>query len=124
MPVHIKVELHLGQLEMNLKFKGKSYILSCVASLVEAMGVNGNSQGEHGDGEDQSVKDHKQSCHVCSGHLAGGCCWRSTTKRKLDNEVSNHKGKCCLFFLYCLLNKALCVQLNISSFLLKRLPVG
>lgn len=29
---------------MNLEFKGKSCILSCVASLVEAVGVNGNSQ--------------------------------------------------------------------------------
>lgn len=44
MTVHIKVEIHLRQLEMNLKFKGKSYMLSCVASLVEAMGVNGNSR--------------------------------------------------------------------------------
>lgn len=49
MPVHIKVEIHLGQLEMNLKFKVKSCILSCVASPVEAMVVNGKSQGECGD---------------------------------------------------------------------------
>ena len=82
MPVHIKVELHLGQLEMNLKFKGKSYILSCVASLVEAMGVNGNSQGEHGDGEDQSVKGPKQSCP---------CLFRPFSRRLLLEE--HHKEK-------------------------------
>ena len=49
MPAHVKVEIHLRQLEINLEFKGKGCILSCAASLVEAVGVNGNSQGEHGD---------------------------------------------------------------------------
>lgn len=39
--------------------------------------------------------------HIGSGHLAGGCWWRSPTKRKLDNQASDHKRTHCFFEVVC-----------------------
>lgn len=64
-----------------------------------AMGADGSVHGEQ-EGDKTRAKDHSQGNCVCSGHLADGCWRRSTTKRKLDNQASDHKRTCCVLFIY------------------------
>lgn len=71
---HIKAEIHLWQLEMNLKFQGKLRAGGWGwASVVGAVGVNGHSQWDREAQDAWRAQDNSQSSHVYSGHLAGVC---------------------------------------------------